>query len=335
MGNKALDDNFHPWKIIPTLLFTNFGRINVCHHNFIASKQCRSKVSRFPKFYQELIQLWSEAGERKCSNVSEICGEVLWNNTLIVSNGETLYNKHFVDKSILTVKITDESGRPLSWAEAKQKYDLNNSHVFNWLGLIKSILRNWKISFAPTLDRFTADIQNQINVSPCITSKVAYQKLLKQLVKPPTAQKSLERMVGLEDVDWSRVYFLPRATTIESSLRSFHYTILNNTQYLNGRLFKLKAVESPQCSLCKQFPESALQLFCTCPVTCSLWVQFCLWASNANILLTSDLDPQYCILGMYREKLQDQVIVIFTSKRDIKLLQNLQVLKPALNISKP
>ena len=34
-------------------------------------------------------------------------------------------------------------------------------------------------------DRFTADIQNQINnVSPCITSKVAYQKLLKQLVKP-------------------------------------------------------------------------------------------------------------------------------------------------------
>ena len=44
-------------------------------------------------------------------------------------------------------------------------------------------------------------------------------------------------------------------------------------------------------------------------MTRSLWVQLCLWASNANILLTSDLDPQYCILGMYREKLQDQVIV--------------------------
>ena len=40
-----------------------------------------------------------------------------------------------------------------------------------------------------------------------------------------------------------------------------------------------------------------------------LWVQFSLWASNANILLTSDLDPQYCILGMYRQNLQDQVIV--------------------------
>ena len=65
-------------------------------------------------------------------------------------------------------------------------------------------------------DRFTTDTQNQINnISPCIISKVAYQMLLKQLVKPPTAQKSLERMLGLENVDWSRIYLLLRATTIE------------------------------------------------------------------------------------------------------------------------
>ena len=145
---------------------------------------------------------------KKCSNASEICGEVLWNNAWIVSNGETLYNTHFVDKGILTVKnIIDESGRPLSWAEAKQKYNLNNSHVFNWFGLGKSILRNWKNILCTNADRFTADIQNQIkNVSPCITSKIRYQQLLKQLVTPPTAQESLERILGLEDVDWSRIY---------------------------------------------------------------------------------------------------------------------------------
>ena len=143
---RLLDDNFRPWKIIPTILFTTFGGINnVFHHNFKASKQCRSKVSRLPKFYQELIQLWLEVGEIKCSNASEIWGEVLWNNAWILSNGETLCKKHFVDKGILMVKnIIDESGRPLSWAEAEQKYNLNNSHVFNWFGIIKSIPRNWK-----------------------------------------------------------------------------------------------------------------------------------------------------------------------------------------------
>ena len=68
------------------------GAKNVLHYNFKALKQCRSKVSRLPKFYRELAQLWSEVGERKCSNASKICGEVLWNNALIVSNGEALYN---------------------------------------------------------------------------------------------------------------------------------------------------------------------------------------------------------------------------------------------------
>ena len=75
---RLLDDNFHPWKIIPTILFTNFGEIkHVFHHILNASKWYRSKVSRLLKFYQVLIQLWSEIGERKCSNASEICGEVL------------------------------------------------------------------------------------------------------------------------------------------------------------------------------------------------------------------------------------------------------------------
>ena len=97
---------------------------------------------------------------------------------------------------------------------------------------------------------------------------------------------------------------------------------MNNTLYLNERLIKLKAVESPQCSLCKQFKESVLRLFCTCSVTRSLWAQFCVWASNADISLASDLDPHYCILGMYREELQDQVIVnhvILSFKRYIYL----------------
>ena len=91
----------------------------------------------------------------------------------------------------------------------------------------------------------------------------------------------------LEDVDWSKIYVLPRprATTIDSSLRSFQYKILNSTLYLNQRLFELNAVESPQCSLCKQFHEFVLYLFCTCSVTRSLWVQFCLWHRMATFYL--------------------------------------------------
>ena len=71
------------------------GKLSQQYCNCKVLKQCRTKVSRFPKFYQELIQLWSELDERNCSNTSEMCGELLWNNDLTVSKGETLYNQYF------------------------------------------------------------------------------------------------------------------------------------------------------------------------------------------------------------------------------------------------
>ena len=45
---------------------------------------------------------------------------------------------------------------------------------------------------------------------------------------------------------------LPRLTTIESSLRSFQYKILNNVLFLNERLYKFNVITSPLCSLCKK-----------------------------------------------------------------------------------
>ena len=88
----------------------------------------------------------------------------------------------------------EESGQPLSCVDAKQKYDLTNSHVIHWLGLIKSIPRSWKNILCTNHDGISADIQNQINnVSPCITSKIAQQKLLKQFSGTSNGVKVIEK----------------------------------------------------------------------------------------------------------------------------------------------
>ena len=44
----------------------------------------------------------------------------------------------------------------------------------------------------------------------------------------PTAQKSIERVLQKNDIDWATVYLLPQKTTTESRLRIFQYKILNN-----------------------------------------------------------------------------------------------------------
>ena len=76
---------------------------------------------------------------------------------------------------------------------------------------------------------------------------------------------------------------LPRQATIESSLRSFQYKILNNILYLNEKLFKFKIVDSLLCSLCEIENEYV--------ITSNLLEQFKLWVSDISLFGTLDIDP--------------------------------------------
>ena len=99
-------------------------------------------INTFPKFYQELAHLWSNVSEKEPSTTSEIFKVVLWNNSRIMSNEESLYNCHFISKGLLTIRDSiDASGQLLGWTEAKQKYHLSSSQILNGLELIKCIPR--------------------------------------------------------------------------------------------------------------------------------------------------------------------------------------------------
>ena len=78
---RLSDDNFHHWKVIPNLVFLNVGGLKTnFHYNLKLSKYCRQKVSRFPNFYNELVQIWSKVSEQEPSQAYDISNEVFWNN---------------------------------------------------------------------------------------------------------------------------------------------------------------------------------------------------------------------------------------------------------------
>ena len=78
-------------------------------------------------------------------------------------------------------------------------------------------------------------------------------------------------------MEWKKVYMFPRIVTMDSSLHSFQYKILNNILYLNERLYKFNIVDSLLCSFCGAYNESIKHLFCTCMVTQRLWDQLQSW----------------------------------------------------------
>ena len=163
------------------------------------------------------------------------------------------------------------------WDGQKQNRSyLSSSQILNWLGLIKCISRTWRDLLTNTpIDNCNIEEYPVNKELSAMTSKLACQYLLKPLLSAPTAQRSLERVLKLTDIDWTKIYTLPRITTIESSVRTFQYKILNNILYLNEKLFKFNMVESPLCSLCNQASENVLHLFCTCINIRNLWRQLC------------------------------------------------------------
>ena len=142
---------------------------------------------------------------------------------------------------------------------------------------------------------------------PFITSKTAYQILLKSLVRPATVPSSLESSLQLTNADWKKIYTLPRLTTMESSLCSFQYKILNNVLFLNERLYKFNVVTSPLCSLCKVENESVSHLFCYCRETRSLWQHVQKWLPDYGKL--PHLEPQLIILGIRDDDKPDNILI--------------------------
>ena len=100
--------------------------------------------------------------------------------------------------------IMDEKGSILKWQEAKQKYDLNISSYLSWIGLVKSIPTAWKFNLRDSLfgNPLRIDLQNKSMA--CISSKMAYQKLIQPLSKPSTSQLYFEKVLGFGKVEWEK-----------------------------------------------------------------------------------------------------------------------------------
>ena len=83
-----------------------------------------------------------------------------------------------------------EVGELLSWSEAEQKFSLNRAQILDWLGLLNCIPKAWKNKLAANSERLCSALNTK--QTPFITSKTAYQILLKSLVRQAMAQSSLE-----------------------------------------------------------------------------------------------------------------------------------------------
>ena len=67
-----------------------------------------------------------------------------------------------------------------------------------------------------------------------ISVKTVHYFLLESILKNSASQNTILNMLNLSEIDWKKIYLIPRKNTIETSLGVFQYKILNNIFYLNN-----------------------------------------------------------------------------------------------------
>ena len=87
----------------------------------------------------------------------------------------------------------------------------------------------------------------------------------------PSSRKYFENLFPGTSIVWKDVYLLPRLVTVNSTLRMFHFKILNNILYLNKKLFIFGKVSSKLCSFCNREDETVIHLFSECSIAKEIW----------------------------------------------------------------
>ena len=132
-----------------------------------------------------------------------------------------------------------------------------------------------------------------------LSSKEIYSVVISNIVNKPTPNIYFEKLFENTTLDWNKIYLSPRLATIDTTLRSFQYQILNNVLFLNKKLYTFGITNSAPCSYCNTLEETPIEILFDCVHVKCLWERLRMKFQSDFIL--PSLPPQIVILGLYNE----------------------------------
>ena len=104
-----------------------------------------------------------------------------------------------------------------------------------------------------------------------LSSKEIYSVVISNIVNKPTPNIYFEKLFENTTLDWNKIYLSPRLATIDTTLRSFQYKILNNVLFLNKKQYFFGITNTALCSFCNTLEETPRHIFFDCFHVKCLW----------------------------------------------------------------
>lgn len=206
--------------------------------------------------------------------------ESLWFNKCIRSKSKQFFiYQDWYNKGILTIadilNVSNLDINVKSFEDLVEEFGIPSTDRRKYKFLIKNIPSNWiEIPSFQDSNIFEC-IVDALNMATKVskTPKYSYPILLGKCSpnKAKTFWGDSFDEAKLDDDEWEEIHLRNFKCTIESRFRSFYFKIFHKAIGFKDFLYKIKRVDSPNCSFCNKVPETLIHIFCDCEVVVPLW----------------------------------------------------------------
>ena len=197
------------------------------------------------------------------------------------------------------------------WHDFKTEFGLENRHYFKFLQITDSLPPEWRQIMLNEPRENIGFFQHTQGLLQCtkivpiekLISRQIYSILIRNKNHIPTSRHYFNEKFPDIANNWMNIYTLPRMVTKNAYDRVFQYKLINNTLYLNKKLFQFGLEDSPSCSFCENEDEDPMHLFSVCHHTISLWSS--LQTVLAPNIMLPNLNSKFALLGFYEASPND------------------------------
>ena len=318
---RLYDESNHAWKKLPKFLIHNYVREEFQFQT--KSIMYKFVLEKFTNFYKSLFQQWSIIFNSDLKAASCIASQQLWYNRFITINNKTVFFPQWSKSKLNFIGQLFDGKKLKPWNELKVEFSLANTDHFKYTQLCNAIPSSWKTSLLKDSENTHGlvlyephiVINQTVHYIFKLRSKFLYNLLLGKMECRPTAQRYFSNLFTLpDDFDWTKIYNLPRKTTVDTCLQVYQYKIFNNVLYLNEKLFHFGLADSEKCRFCLVSTETLIHIFSECPIVKELWN--CLCDVFKDYVSLPNLSPQSAILGFTNNIENSMLIPVLTRVYD-------------------
>ena len=279
---------------------------NLLFQSNLNEKHIKHKIKNL--FLKDIVCSWAKVNFKQ--NPSKIIKQIIWNNSFITLNGNTLFYKKWLQKGIIYIHqiYNLQYHRFLTFQELTSKYRVENCVFFKYHSLVSNIPNAFKEIMKTELNvvqEHEEKLYDKIMIlkKPNQTLYKTYLKVFENGFKSKSEEKW---KIDFDNLSWKHVYSMPFKCTIDSKLRIFQYKYLTRIIPTNTYLYKCKLASSNLCDFCNMHMETLKHMYWECSELQVFWTRIKNFLNSKNI--TFDMNFKTISFGIIAKSDMDNIL---------------------------